>query len=160
MPYSRPTRDGVRSLICPRRLLGRSRYRQEQPRTAGAIAVDRAARLCSRHAVGAIPSAMATSAIPITTAAVSILKLGWITPRSAIKEGIAKCFGAQAAATRAPIGVPAPAVAVQQQLPLSWFASWRSQPRAASRTGAVCRHRGHAGDWQRTMPPALLWLRY
>ena len=84
-----------------------------------AIAVDRAARLCSRHAVGAIPSAMATSAIPITTAAISTLNLGSITPRSAIKEGMAKCFGVEAAATRAPIGVPAPAVAVQRQLPLS-----------------------------------------
>jgi hypothetical protein len=56
-------------------------------------------RRYSRHAVGAVPSTMATSAIPITTAAISRSKVGSIVPRSTIREGMAKCLGVIVAAT-------------------------------------------------------------
>jgi hypothetical protein len=59
-----------------------------------------------------MPIATEISAIPVTAAAISTLNLGSIMAKSAIKEGMAKCLGVQAAATRAPMSVPAPAVAI------------------------------------------------
>ena len=50
--------------------------------------------------------------MPVITAVISGLNLGSIEPRSAIREGIAKCAGVQDAAIRAPISVPTLAAAI------------------------------------------------